>query len=108
MICSPGTADFYKANGLDISMMHKPSSGQLPSVVDALEAKEIDLVINIRDSKADDGSVTDGYLIRRKAVDFKVCLLTDVKLAALVIHAMWRLHNGKAPPMKAWDEFGSS
>ena len=64
-------------------------------------------VTDYGDSHADDGSQTDGYLIRRKAVDFSVCLLTDVKLATLVIQALHRRHFGRAPPIRAWDEFGN-
>ena len=64
---------------------------------------EIDMVINIRDSKADEGSISDGYLIRRKAVDFSTTLITDVKLATLVVTALAR---GKKPTIKAWDQFG--
>ena len=63
----------------------------------------LDLVINVRDSHASQGSQTDGYLIRRTAVDFSVCLLTDVKLATLVVTALAR---GKKPTIKAWDQFG--
>ena len=35
-----------------------------------------------------DGSITDGYTIRRKAVDFSVCLLTNIKLSILIIEAI--------------------
>jgi len=58
----------------------------------------------VRDSKADEESKTDGFLIRRAAVDCSVCLLTDVKLAMLIVTAMSRR---KALNIKAWDEFGS-
>lgn len=73
-----------------VSLLNKPTSDLKPNCIDYLENKMIDLVINVRDSHADDGSITDGYLIRRKAVDFSVCLLTDVKLALLCIQARAR------------------
>ena len=53
---------------------HKPLSQKQPNIVDAIAKGEIDMVINIRDSKADEGSISDGYLIRRKAVDFSTTL----------------------------------
>jgi hypothetical protein len=107
LYCSEGTASFYESRGLPVTRLEKPSSDQSPNVNDYLKSGEIDLVINVRDSHASDNSMTDGYLIRRKAVDFSVCLLTDVKLAVLLVHALHRRHTGKKPSIKAWDEFGT-
>jgi len=108
LYCSQGTYDFYTGHGLPCELLHKPSTNNKPNVTDALQAGEIDLVINVRDSKADSGSLTDGYLIRRKAVDFSICLLTDVKLATMLVHAIFRLKlRGKPYEVKAWDEFGN-
>ena len=104
---SKGTHEFLSGHGLPSTMLGKPSSSDSPTVNEKLQNGDIDLVINIRDSHADDGSLTDGYLIRRKAVDFSVTLLTDVKLATLTIHALYRRHKGVAPEIKAWDEFTS-
>jgi len=108
LLCSKGTHEFFKGHGLPCKLLNKPSSGAAPNVMNALGDGEIDLVINVRDSKADDGSISDGYLIRRKAVDFKITLLTDVKLTVLLTQALYRRHMGTAPPIRAWDEFGST
>ncbi|EOD21046.1 carbamoyl phosphate synthetase [Emiliania huxleyi CCMP1516] len=102
--CSQGTYDFYKSRGLDVHLMHKPLSKTQPNIEDAIKSGEMDLVINVRDSKADDDSKTDGFLIRRAAVDSSVCLLTDIKLATLITEA---IHRRKPINIKAWDEFGS-
>jgi len=101
--CSQGTYDFYSAEGLSVHQLHKPTSEKKPNCAEYLAEGRIELVINVRDSHADDGSITDGYLIRRKAVDFSICLLTDVKLATLVVQSMER---GKRPVIKSWEEFG--
>merc|ERR1711865_1249974 len=84
-------------------LLHKPSAQKQPNVESYLAEAKLDLVINVRDTHADDGSITDGYTIRRKAVDFSVCLLTDIKLSILIIGAMSRK---KVPVIKAWDQFG--
>jgi len=105
MWCSPGTHQFLSERGLKVGLLNKPRSTEQPNCLDFLSQGLIDLVINIRDSQADDGSKTDGYMIRRKAVDFSVCLLTDVKLAMLVIEAMERKRDGTS--VKSWDQFGS-
>ena len=103
LYCSQGTYDFYKGHGLAVKLLHKPSAQKQPNVESYLAEAKLDLVINVRDTHADDGSITDGYTIRRKAVDFSVCLLTDIKLSILIISAMARK---KVPVIKAWDQFG--
>jgi len=103
--CSPGTHRFFAERGIKTQLLNKPNSEAKPNSIDFLSQGMIDLVINVRDSQADDGSITDGYLIRRKAVDFSVCLLTDVKLAMLVITAMAR--KGTKPAIKSWEQFGN-
>jgi carbamoyl-phosphate synthase large subunit len=103
LYCSQGTYDFFTQRDVPVQLLHKPLSQKQPNIVDAIAKGEIDMVINIRDSKADEGSISDGYLIRRKAVDFSTTLITDVKLATLVVTALAR---GKKPTIKAWDQFG--
>jgi len=108
ILCSQGTYNFFATeHKVPCKLLHKPSSDKTPNVNTMLAAGDIDLVINVRDSKASEGSVSDGYLIRRKAVDFSVCLLTDVKLSVLIIEALYRRHQGVAPKLLAWDEFGA-
>ena len=82
-----------------------PLDVRLADVAAAVEAgaDEIDMVINVRDSHAAQDSITDGYKIRRKAVDFSVTLLTDIKLATLLIGALARR---RAPVIKSWDQYG--
>merc|ERR1712159_978937 len=82
LYCSRGTYDFYSSRGLPVHLLHKPLSKTKPNVDEYLADGKIDLVINVRDWQA---------------VDFSVCLLTDIKLAALVITA---LHRGKATTIK--------
>jgi len=101
--CSQGTYDFYKGEGLTVELLHKPMSKKQPNVETKISDGEIDCVINVRDSHAVDESLTDGYMIRRKAVDFSVTLLTDIKLATLIISAMARR---RAPSITAWDQYG--
>ena len=104
--CSQGTYDFYTSRNIPVTLLHEPSTNLEPNVKSYISEGKVDLVINIRDSKADSGSLTDGYHIRRTAVDFSVCLLTDVKLASLICAAMHRRHSGHVSQLKAWDEFG--
>lgn len=104
LYCSQGTHDFFKGHDIPVKLLQKPLSEKAPNVSTFIDDGKIDLVINVRDSHATEDSVTDGYLIRRKAVDSLVPLLTDIKLSVLVVSAMARK---KGTTIKAWDQFGS-
>jgi len=104
LYCSQGTFDFYSERGVPVGLLHKPLSQRQPNIEKFLAESQIDLVINVRDSKASEASISDGYLIRRKAVDYSVPLLTDIKLAVLVVTALQRR---KSIAIKAWDQFGA-
>ena len=100
--CSRGTHDFYASRGISVHMLEKPSTKVEPNITTMIANGQVDLIINVRDSKASEESITDGYLIRRHAVDFSVPLLTDIKLASLLISA---LHRRKSPSFKSWDQY---
>ncbi|KAJ1625622.1 methylglyoxal synthase-like domain-containing protein [Pavlovales sp. CCMP2436] len=108
LYASPGTHAFFTEAGVATTLLHKPSSSEQPNFVDYIIDK-IDLVINIRDTMADSGSISDGYSIRRSTVDRSVGLLTDLKLAKLIITAFTSdefVNDGKVK-VRAWDELGN-
>lgn len=69
--------------------MHKPHIRKSPNVSELISQGKIDLVINVPDSMDSEG-LTDGFKIRRLAIDCSVGLLNDVKCAKLFIEAMHR------------------
>ncbi|KAG8467202.1 hypothetical protein KFE25_000518 [Diacronema lutheri] len=103
---SKGTHEFLQTRGVQTILLHKPSSSDQPNFTTYINDGAIDLVINIRDSNADSGSISDGYAIRRSTVDHSIGLLTDLKLANLVIAAFARecKDDGGKVKVKAWDE----
>jgi carbamoyl-phosphate synthase/aspartate carbamoyltransferase len=83
-----GTVAYYADKGVKMSVLHKPQSDKKPNVVDWIQKKKLDLVINVSDAGDDD--ISDGYLIRRATVDFGISMLTNIKTAALFIQALNR------------------
>ena len=75
-----GTHDFLKENGIDTISLHWPNEKQEPNVLTYLSQKKIDLVINIPKSLEKE-ELTNDYLIRRKAIDFNIPLITNAQLA---------------------------
>ena len=70
-----------------VTELAKPRSGKSPSVTEFIASKQLDLVINEPET-GDSEAVTDGYLIRRAAVDFGVSLITNAKVALLLALAL--------------------
>jgi len=85
-----GTAKhFQEAHEIEIEGMEKPSSDIHPNIGDLLAEGKIGLVINVPDSKAQNrAEESDGYVIRRTAVDFGVSLLTNEKVAIALVTAL--------------------
>jgi len=91
LFATGGTKAYLDAQGVPgVVELHKPSSGRAPNVAEYLSSRKLDLVINDPEL-GDKESATDGYLIRRAAVDFGVSLLTNVKSAILLSLALERV-----------------
>lgn len=91
LFATSGTKHHLEEAGLShLTLLHKPSSGLQPAVLDYLTSHKIDLVINDPGIGEKDGA-TDGFLIRRTAIDFGVSLLTNDKCAILLSLALERV-----------------
>lgn len=88
IFASSGTADFLKEKGLEVSSVKKASS-KGENILDMLKNKNIDLVINIPRQQTR-GELTDGYKIRRQAIDVNVPLITNIQVAKLLARSMLR------------------
>ena len=99
-----GTAEFLRGNGVDTTLLHWPLESQQPNIMDYLAQKRIDLVINIPKSWREE-ELTNDYLIRRRAVDFGVPLITDIHLAQRFVEALAR-KSGDDLLVKSWAEYG--
>merc|ERR1712139_135436 len=79
--------------------VYKPLVKREPNVVTLLREGKLDLVINVPDSMDSQG-LTDGFELRRAAIDSAVPLITDIKtasLATMALHRKWmREQAGKA------------
>jgi carbamoyl-phosphate synthase large subunit len=77
-----GTADEIKLAGISCEVVYKISEGKSPNVLELLESREAKFVINrANPDRSDRVVVSDGYMIRRKAVEFGIPLVTNLELA---------------------------
>ncbi len=98
-----GTADFLRAHGIHAAVLHWPLEHQEPNTLTYIADKKIDLVINIP-KNIEKEELDNDYLIRRKAVDFDVPLITNLQLAKRFVESLDRISAEELIP-KSWDEY---
>ena len=71
--------------------------------MDLIKSKSLDLVINIPKNFQEE-ELTNDYLIRRAAVDYKIPLITNRQLAMRLAEALMN-KNPLELEVKSWDEY---
>lgn len=99
-----GTADFMRSNGIKAEILYWPLENREPNTLSYISDGKIDLVINIP-KNIEKEELDNDYLIRRKAVDFDVPLITNLQLAKRFVGAIYRT-SSKDLKIKSWDEYG--
>ncbi|MBQ6777042.1 MAG: carbamoyl-phosphate synthase (glutamine-hydrolyzing) large subunit [Paludibacteraceae bacterium] len=75
----------------------------LPGALEMIHRREVDLVINIPKNFSE-GELTNGYRIRRAAIDCNIPLYTNARLATAFIRALCAFADTPLP-LKGWDEY---
>lgn len=106
LYATAGTARYLAENGIDAQRVLWPSEEPVEGLnyaLDMLHAKEIDLVVNVHKNLSS-GELTNGYKIRRAAVDLNVPLITNARLASAFINAFCTVPLDQLE-IKSWQEF---
>jgi len=83
------TAETLTKNGIECEKIYKISEGKKPNVLDYLMERKINFVFNTHNpSRIVTQAITDGYLIRRKAVEFGVPIITNLELVDSLANAL--------------------
>ncbi|MCQ2050617.1 MAG: carbamoyl-phosphate synthase (glutamine-hydrolyzing) large subunit [Bacteroidaceae bacterium] len=98
-----GTSKFLTENGIKNQLVYWPSEQGTPQALDMLHNKQIDLVVNIPKDLTQH-ELSNGYKIRRAAIDLNVPLITNARLASAFINAFVQ-YSVDDIPIKSWDEF---
>lgn len=98
-----GTRRFLNENGVPAIQAYWPGEDGSPNVLDLMHSKEIDMVVNIPKDLTPK-ELSNGYRIRRLAVDLNIPLITNARLASAFIKAFCELPVDKIS-IKSWDEY---
>ena len=104
IFATPGTSRYLTSNGVENTMVYWPSEApQQPQALDMLHNKEIDMVVNVPKNLST-GELTNGYKIRRAAIDLNVPLITNARLASAFIYAFCTVKMDELE-IKSWQEY---
>lgn len=99
-----GTSRFLNENGISNTTVYWPTDeGMQPKVLDVLRDKKIDMVVNIPKDLTP-RELTNGYSIRRAAIDLNIPLITNTRLASAFITAFTTMRVEDIE-IKAWSEY---
>ncbi|MDR0797866.1 MAG: carbamoyl phosphate synthase large subunit, partial [Nitrososphaerota archaeon] len=86
------TANVLNESGVSTTVLYKVKDAQVnPNILDYLQEQKIDLVINVPvvNHHTDYSDIiTDGYIIRRQAVEFNVPVITNLQLAEALVDVL--------------------
>lgn len=94
------TAQELAQKGIQSTTLYKVRERKKPNILDYLTNKQIKLVINIPSHERDAESrliLRDEYVIRRKAAEFGIPVVTNLELARALIRALINFNNKTAP-----------
>ena len=99
-----GTSKYLAENGIENTCVYMPSDeGQHPQALDLLHEKKIDMVVNMPKDLTP-RELTNGYKVRRAAIDLNVPLITNSRLASAFISAFCNVGMDDID-IKAWGEY---
>ena len=103
LYATSGSSKYLSENGVENTEVFWPSEDKQPQAIDMLHNHEIDLVVNIPKNLTA-GELTNGYKIRRAAIDLNVPLITNSRLASAFINAFCRIKLDDID-IKSWAEY---
>lgn len=103
LYATSGSSKYLSENGVENTEVFWPSEDKQPQAIGMLHNHEIDLVVNIPKNLTA-GELTNGYKIRRAAIDLNVPLITNSRLASAFINAFCRIKLDDID-IKSWAEY---
>ena len=100
-----GTAKFFNENGVEATAVCWPDENGENNVMDMIANHAFDLIVNVPKNHTK-RELTNGYRIRRGAIDHNIPLMTNVRLAKAFIEAFTAMKEEDIK-IKSWQEYNS-
>lgn len=103
------THKFLNDIGIKNTLTYKYYENKKPNVIDLILNNEVSVVINLSEvndahNRHFEEHLSDGYLIRRSAVDMNIFLFTDLNTSRFFIRALAR-YGFEGLSVKSWNEY---
>ena len=98
-----GTSRYLTENGIKNNLVYWPSEEGHQQAIDMLHNHEIDMVVNVPKNLSS-SELSNGYKIRRAAIDLNVPLITNARLASAFIYAFCTVKLDELD-IKCWQEY---
>ncbi len=100
---TPSTAAFYSENGIPVERVERTWDASASGTFSLVANGEVDLVINIPKDNLRE-MLDNDYLIRRKAVDLNIPLITNIQIAQRFVKALNK-YSLDTLSIKSWGEY---
>jgi carbamoyl-phosphate synthase large subunit len=99
-----GTHNFFQENGVATEQVFWPDEDdKQPNTLNLIRNRKVEMVINIPKDHTT-RELSNGYNIRRNAIDFNIPLITNARVASAFIYAFCKLDLNDIS-IKAWNEY---
>ena len=105
IFATEGTAKFLQENGVKSTAVSWPDEDGDNKVMDMIANHKFDLIINVPKNQTK-RELTNGYRIRRGAIDHNIPLMTNVRLAKAFIEAFCSMSLDDIK-IKSWQEYNA-
>ena len=105
LYATPGTSRYLSENGIANTLVRWPSDteSEAENVLDLMHRGGVDFVVNVPKDLTP-RELTNGYKVRRTAVDLNIPLITNARLASAFIAAFCTLKLDDIE-IKSWEEY---
>ncbi len=91
------THEYLTRNGVGSHFLYKASDALEPNIMTAIANREFDLIINIPRALSPKDNQSDGFKIRRLAIDHHIPLITNLPIAQMFLQCLTKLDHEEVP-----------